>query len=136
MTANPSNNHTTMFKCKLLNRKNAITNVISNNKNSYTSINYYGSTKYFCCGKNSIDPRQSQEIIMVRLRSSGGRPILTAYHFCPPPSIRWKSWSPVVQNSDSESVHQVAGAKIFVRRPHGQVDVWTVPGRLYASEEA
>ena len=32
MTANPSNNHTTMFKCKLYDRKNAITNVISNNE--------------------------------------------------------------------------------------------------------
>ena len=52
-----------MFKCKLYDRKNAITNVISNNKNSYTSINYYGSKKYFYCGKNPIDTKQSQEMI-------------------------------------------------------------------------
>ena len=115
MTANPSNNHTTMFKCKLLNRKNAITNVISNNKNSYTSINYYGSTKYFCCGKNSVDPRQSQEKVARKIllipglhglsekRSSGGRSIWIVYHFCSLPSIRWKSWSSVVRNSDSLS---------------------------------
>ena len=69
MTANPSNNHTTMFKCKLYDRKNAITNVISNNKNSYTSINYYGSTKYFYCGKKSIDPKQSQETVAQILHS-------------------------------------------------------------------